>query len=52
MNENKNIEYISIHNLSPHPKNPHNGIGDLTELAVCRGMIRRQKDNERNKITN
>lgn len=33
MSENKNIEYISIHNLSPHPKNPRKRVGDVSELA-------------------
>ena len=30
---NNNIEYISIENLIPHPKNPRKELGDLTELA-------------------
>lgn len=33
MSENKNIEYISIQNLSPHPKNPRKSVGDVSELA-------------------
>ena len=33
MSENKSIEYISIHNLSPHPKNPRKSVGDVSELA-------------------
>lgn len=33
MSENKNIQYISIDKIHPHPRNPRHDVGDVTELA-------------------